>query len=90
MPGFRYHRGMGLSYERQGYVYFVCRSFSRLGKRQQARILKHAESVCGDHAAAVIALVTSGDSYKRVAGEHYVSVNTLYRAVTRFYKKFPL
>lgn len=90
MTGFRYHRGMGVSYERQGYIYFVCRAFPRLCQREQQRIVSCAEKENGEYAAAVLDLVISGDSYQRVAGDHYISVNTLYREVTKFYQNFPL
>ena len=90
MTGFRYHRGIGLSYERQGYIYFVCRAFPRLCKRDQQRIESCAENANGDYAAAVLDLVTTGDNYQRVALDHYISVNTLYREVTKFYRAFPL
>lgn len=81
---------MGLSYERQGYIYFVCRSYHRLARDDQEAISACAETSCGEYAKAVMRLVTSGDSYQRVAIEHYMSVNTLYRQVTEFYKNFPL
>ena len=90
MIGFRFHRGMGLDYKRQGYIYFVCRNFERLSRRDQDAISACAEEYCGGYAAAVMRLVTSGDSYQRVAIDHYMSVNTLYRAVTAFYRHFPL
>lgn len=90
MIAFRFHPSMGLSYERQGYIYFVCRSYSRLCRDDQERIRRAADNCCGEYADAVMRLVTSGDSYQRVAGEHYLSTNTLYRAVTEFYKAFPL
>ena len=90
MLGFRYHYGMGLSYERQGYIYFVCRAFCRLDRESQEKIRQAAEDRCGEYAEAVLALVTTGDSYQWVASRYYISVNTLYRMVTEFYQHFPL
>lgn len=90
MTGFRYHKGMGLPYERQGYIYFVCRSFERLCRSDRDTIRRAAADSCGEYADAVIELSTTAKSYQTVATEHYISVNTLYRALTEFYRGFPL
>lgn len=86
---FKQKRMIPLSYDRQGYIYFVCKNYARLPKRQQETIRKTAEMACGDYADPVLRFVTTDDGALAVCRDAFISEPTLYRAVRRFYLDFP-
>ena len=86
---FRYKRGIDLSYERQGYVYFSSRSYAELPAKSQAAIRAMCEEHGGAHSTALFEFVTTDATATALMMKHYISKATLYRAVKRYYEGFP-
>jgi len=87
---YRYKRGIGLDYDRQGYVYFTSRRFTELNPRQQGRIRELCRECGGENAGALFEFVTTDRSATAICMAHYISSKTtLYRAVKRYYETFP-
>lgn len=87
---FRYKPGLGVPYEQQGWIYFT----SRLYGSMPERVRREIESLChicgGEHWAALMDFVTGDDSATAICRRHYISRSTLYRAVRRYYQRFPM
>ena len=90
MGQFKFRRGIRLSYERQGYIYFLCRRFSTLPKAQRDEIRALCRSAGGQYERALWRCVTTGAGMQRICNEEHVSTATLYRCLKRFYEGFPL
>lgn len=85
---FRKLRGVRLSYIEQGLIYFTCANFRHQTKEIQKRIKSLCVEVGGDYADALFDVLTKVGQYsvERIAMEHYVSPETLYRLRRRFYE----
>ena len=90
MTRFRYHKGMGVSYDRQGQIYFTLRHYSELSPEQQERIAQTAAAVCNGFDDLVLDYCTSDMDYKAACVKHHAAESVLYRYVARFYRAFPL
>jgi len=90
---FRFKRAVNVSYNRQGYIYFLSRSYKRLRQRDRERIRKHCEKVAGKNAENMEALfefVTTDDTATAICLRHYIgSKTTLDRLVKIYYETFP-
>ncbi len=86
---FRRRKGIKLSYDRQGYIYFTSRSYRRLGAERQAAITALCAEVGGEHSSALFEFVTTDRSPTEICSKYYLSRATLYRAVKRYYEHFP-
>lgn len=89
MRHFIYKKNIPLSYERQGYIYFCCKSYGRLPERQKQKIRDTAARECGPYAEPVMRFVTGDEGAAAICASAYISDMTLYRAVRRFYLGFP-
>ena len=87
---FKYKKGMGLSYERQGYIYFMCRNWNKLTDEQREKIKFCADNDAAPYGDAVLYHVTTGASLTETTAKYFLGINTLYRALEKFYKRFPL
>lgn len=87
---FRYHRGISVPYERQGYIYFKSLRYRSLPAREQERIRRLCTTVGGNNGQALLEHVTTGEMVKSVCMRHYIaSPTSLYRALKRYYELFP-
>ena len=86
---FGWKKSIPLSYERQGYIFFVCRAWKDLPANQRRQIEQTAEQACGEYAKAVLRFVTTDDGETRITTRYNLSEATLRRAVRRFYLAFP-
>lgn len=87
---FRYHRGISVPYERQGYIYFKSLRYRSLPAREQERIRRLCTTVGGNNGQALLEHVTTGAMVKSVCMRHYIaSPTTLYNALKRYYELFP-
>lgn len=87
---FRYKRGIPVSYEWQGYVYFKSLRYSELPESEQMRIRRLCLEVCKFNHDALLEHVTTGASVKDVCAKHHIaSPTTIYRALRRYYLRFP-
>ncbi len=89
MDIYRPRRSIKLSYERQGYIFFVSRSYRRLSAERQAAIRAHCDAVGGEYSRALFEFVTTARTPTEVCLRYYLSQSTLYRAVKRYYESFP-
>ena len=87
---FRYKRGIPVPYARQGYIYFKSLRYSGLPVKEQERIRRLCDCVGGNNGQALLEHVTTGEAGKSVCQRHYIaSPTTLYRALKRYYVRFP-
>ena len=86
---FRYKRGVKLDYDLQGYIYFVSRMYKELPAEDQQAILNLCLACGGEHYQALFEFVTTDSTATELSAKHYLSRETLYRAVRRYYENFP-
>ena len=87
--GFKFKRSIRVSYERQGYIYFLCRRIGMLPREQQEVLRALCSKAGGANARALWRFLTTSDSATKICMEEYCSQATLYRCVKRFYETFP-
>jgi len=87
---FRYKRSIKLSYERQGYIYFLSRSYSRLPTRKQEKIRQLCDSCGGEYSGALFDFVTTDDGAAAAWPSLHLSQPTLERVVKKYYEAFPM
>lgn len=86
---FRYKYGLKVPYHRQGYIYFVSRSYKQLPKAKRERIEGHCRQVGGEYWAALFEFVTSDTGSVATCMHHYISESLLKKLVKRYYEEFP-
>ncbi len=86
---YRYRARLGLSYERQGYIYFRSRMYRLLDRVTRKRLREHCRRCAGEHWRAVLDYVTTDRSQTEICLERHLSASTLQRAVKRYYENFP-
>lgn len=87
--GFRVKKSIPLTRERQGYVYWRSRMYAELPRKKQEAIRELCRMAGGDYADAVLEFVTTDEGATRICLRHYISRETLDRAVRRYYLGFP-
>ena len=85
---FRFRPRLGVSYERQGLVYFVSRTYTQQPKRVQEKIERLCRDCGGEHWRALFEFVTTDEGAVSIGLRHHVSEGTLYRAVRGYYRAF--
>lgn len=86
---FRYKKSLGLSAERQGYIFYTSRAYKDL-KGEQRRLIRELCRECGgEYYDALMEFVTKDNGATAVCMKHYISKSTLYRIVREYYRKFP-
>jgi len=86
---FRYKRSINLPYERQGYIYFLSRSYEQLPRSRQEKIRELCERCGGEYGKALFEFVTTDDGAVAVCLRHHLSQSTLERVVKKYYESFP-
>lgn len=87
---FREWKGAKVSYNRQGYIFFVSRMYKELPKKKKAAIDELCLKIGGvEYADALKEFMTTDKSAVSVCLKHYLSKETLYRYVRRYYTEFP-
>lgn len=87
---FRYHRGISVPYERQGYIYFRSLTYRDMSADEKERIRELCALAGGNNEQALLEHVTTGEGVKSVCHRHYIaSPTSLYRALKRYYELFP-
>lgn len=85
---FRYKRSVPVSYDRQGYIYFMSRLFRELPERQRGDILSLCRECGGEYAEALLEFVTTDKTATEICMRHSISRSTLERVVRRYYMMF--
>lgn len=87
---FRYKTGIRVSYLRQGYIYFASRLYQELNATDKRKIEKLCYDCAGPSVGrALLEFVTTDADATWICREHNLSKSTLYRAVRRYYERFP-
>lgn len=89
MSTFKKMRGIRLTYDEQGLVYFTCRNIKKQPRAVQDRVLSLCLEVGGaEYWQALYSVLTSEDSIRSIAIEHCVSESQLYKLRKSFYEKW--
>ena len=84
---FRKYKGIRLSYEKQGLIYFTCRTYREQPAKVQEKILTLCEKASRENPYALFVLLTTDQSTTAIAMKFNISSeNTLYAARRRFYE----
>lgn len=86
---FRIKRSINVSEKRQGYIYYVSLLYPELPEKKRAQIREICRRAGGEYAPAVLEFVTTDQGAIAVSQKHYISRETLDRAVRRYYEMFP-
>lgn len=86
---FRLKRGVNADYAKQGYVFFVSLRYKKLPPEQQRRVLNLCLECGGENYMALFDFVTTDTTATAITMRYPVSRSTLYRAVKRYYERFP-
>ena len=86
---FRYRSSIGVSYNRQGYIYFVSQQYGELSEKAQKKILNLCIQCGGEYYKALFEFVTTDRAATEISMRHYISCETLYRLVRKYYESFP-
>lgn len=85
---FRYKPRIRVSYDKQGYIYFVSKFYHKLPEREREKIRLLCRETGGPYSGALLEYVTTEASTEAVCLKHYISRSTLDRAVRRYYEGF--
>lgn len=85
---FRFKRSIPVSYDRQGYIYFVSRLFRELPEQKRREIMRLCQECGGEYRDALLEFVTTDATATEICMKHNVSRSTLERAVRRYYTRF--
>lgn len=85
---FRFKRSVPVSYDRQGYIYFISRLFRELPQERRREILELCRVSGGEYAGALLEFVTTDANATEICMRHNLSRSTLERAVRRYYVNF--
>lgn len=85
---FRKYRGMRMTYEKQGLIFFLCRNFGSLPPGVRRRIERVSEEVAGEEKAVLLALLTGRQSARHLSMTRYINLNRLYAWRRAFYESF--
>lgn len=85
---FKKMRGCKLSYDKQGYIYFLCKNYAAQPEEVKKKIRTLCDEVAGEYSAALFSVLTTGKSVRKVAIEHYISEPQLYRLRLQFYQSW--
>ena len=89
MRTFKKMRGIKLTYNEQGLVYFTCLNMKRLSQDTQNRILNLCTEIGGaEYYQALFAVLTTEESIRSIALSHCVSESQLYKLRKRFYERW--
>ena len=85
---FRYKKGIPVSYDHQGHIYFTTRRFKKLQPEEQKMIQRICREAAGDYARAVLEYLSTNTSASAVCDKYHISCSTLERMVKRYYVAF--
>ncbi len=86
---FKKRRGIRLSYNKQGLIYFICVNENDMPKEVQQKILNLCIEVGKEDYKALYDVVTKSDkSVLSISLEHHLSEKALYRMRKDFYEKW--
>lgn len=85
---FRYKPSIHVSYDKQGYIYFVSRLYKQLPEQEREKIRLLCREAGGPYSRALLEYITADASAEAVCMKHHISRSTLERAARRYYEGF--
>lgn len=82
---FRFKRSVPVSYDRQGYIYFLSRAYKGLPAEEKKKIREACKKAGGEHEKALFSFVTTDKGAVSVCRKYFVSESTLERIVRKYY-----
>ena len=86
---FRYKKSVPVSYDRQGYIYFLSRLYDQMPEDKQEKIQQLCHEAGGEHSQALFVFVTTDISATAICARYFLSRSTLERVVRKYYMIFP-
>lgn len=86
--GFRKYRGIKISEEEQGIIFYTCLQFYRLPEKKKQKIERLCRECAGELCHALFELVTTRKSVRTLALKHHTSESTLYELRKKFYESW--
>ena len=84
--GFRKYRGIKLSEEEQGIIFYTCLSFPKLNEKTKKKIERLCVECAGAYSHALFELVTTRHSVTSLSRKYYLSESSLYELRKKFYE----
>ncbi|MCK9477985.1 MAG: hypothetical protein M0R40_00600 [Firmicutes bacterium] len=85
---FRKKRGINLSHDQQGFIYFTCLTYREQTDEVQRKILNLCTDVAGEYYQALFDVLTTHKSIVEISLNHSVSESNLYRFRKKFYESW--
>lgn len=85
---FKKMRGVGLSYEDQGYLFFHCKRYCKLTEDEREKIDRLIARIAGPHFMALQDALTGRKSITLAAMDNYIDKTLLYRLRHRFFEEW--
>ena len=87
MPMFKKRRGIKLSYNKQGLIYFTCMNYKDMPDYIKEKIIDLCEDVGKEYSEVLFKVVTdSNRSIRSLSMEYHISEMSLYRYRKKFYE----
>jgi hypothetical protein len=85
---FRHKQSVNVSYDRQGYIYFLSKLYAELPETEQQKIVNLCLECGGEYHQALFQLVTTDAGATAVCMKNHISRSTLERVVRKYYSRF--
>ncbi len=85
---FKKIRSVGLPYEEQAYIHYLCRTYARRSVRVQAYIRRLCDEVGGAYSDVLFKVMTTRKSVRHIAIEENLSESVIYDLRREFYTTF--
>lgn len=86
---FRYRKSLRVSYNMQGYIYFVSRRYKELDETAKQKILNLCMECGGEYYRALFEFVTTDAGAVALSQRYGMDKATMYRMVRKYYSRFP-
>ena len=88
MRKFVFKKSYGMSYRKQGYIFFCCQNYAKLSPRMQKKVLRICDSVAGELSKALFEAMTSETVPELIAAKHFISTKKMYQLIQEFFKNW--
>lgn len=85
---FKKLRGVNLTHDKQGYVYFVCATYRFQPEEVQRRILNLCAEIGGEDYQVLFDVLVKKEPVVRAAMDHFLSEKKIYGMRKRFYESY--
>lgn len=85
---FKFKRSIPVSYEKQGYIYFVGRNFKNLPDEKQRQVKELCLKAGGEYHEALFELLTTDTTVTKICLKYSLSEATLLRVARKYFIEF--